>query len=115
LILGDNGLSGSERTTKKTRFTEERMVKILREADKSPVSEVAKKHAVMPRKTRVTFAMCDLDRLKCTQAVVDGDLKLVRASERLGLTTRQIRRLARRYAAGGPVRVEKDPNADIST
>jgi putative transposase len=31
---------------KKTRFTEEQMVKILREADKTPVSEVAKKHGV---------------------------------------------------------------------
>ena len=31
---------------KKTRFTEERMVKILREADKAPVTEVAKKHGV---------------------------------------------------------------------
>ena len=31
---------------KKTRFSEEQMVKILREADKSPVSEVAKKHGV---------------------------------------------------------------------
>jgi Helix-turn-helix domain len=57
----------------------------------------------MRRNTKVTFAMRDLDRLKCIQAVVDGDLKLVRASERLGLTTRQVRRLARRYAAGGPV------------
>jgi hypothetical protein len=47
--------------------------------------------------------MRDLDRLKCIQAVVDGDLKLVIAAERLGLTTRQVRRLARRYAAGGPV------------
>jgi hypothetical protein len=47
--------------------------------------------------------MRDLDRLKCIQAVVDGDLKLVRAAERLGLTTRQVRRLARRYAAAGPV------------
>ena len=31
---------------KKARFTEEQMVKILREADKSPVSEVAKKHGI---------------------------------------------------------------------
>ena len=31
---------------KKVRFTEEQMVMILREADKSPVAEVAKKHKI---------------------------------------------------------------------
>jgi putative transposase len=31
---------------KKTRFSEEQMVKILREADHTPVAEVAKKHGV---------------------------------------------------------------------
>ena len=31
---------------KKTRFTEEQTVKILREVDKAPVAEVAKKHGV---------------------------------------------------------------------
>jgi putative transposase len=31
---------------KKTRFSEEQMVKILRETDKTPVAEVAKKHGV---------------------------------------------------------------------
>ena len=31
---------------KKTRFNEEQMVKILREADSHPVAEVAKKHGI---------------------------------------------------------------------
>ena len=31
---------------KKSRFSEEQMVKILRETDKSPVAEVAKRHRV---------------------------------------------------------------------
>ena len=57
----------------------------------------------MRRSMGVTFAMRDFDRLKCIQAVVDGELKPLRAAERLGLTTRQVRRLARRYAAAGPV------------
>jgi hypothetical protein len=46
--------------------------------------------------------MRDLDRLKCIPAVVDGDLKPIKAADRLGLTTRQVRRLARQYAAQGP-------------
>ncbi len=34
---------------KKTRFTEEQMVKMLREADRTSVSEVVKKHGVSDR------------------------------------------------------------------
>ena len=57
----------------------------------------------MRQLARVTMTMRDLDRLKCIQAVVDGNLKPGRAAERLGLTGRQVRRLTRRYAQEGPV------------
>jgi len=40
----------------------------------------------------VTVNMRELDRMKCI--VIDGSLTPIRATERLGLTTRQVRRLA---------------------
>jgi transposase-like protein len=35
---------GGEEAVKKSRFSEEQMVKILREADRSPIAELAKRH-----------------------------------------------------------------------
>ena len=51
----------------------------------------------------VTLSMQELDRLKCIQSVVEGSLKPVRAAERLGMTSRQVRRLASQYRLEGPV------------
>lgn len=55
---------------KKTRFNEEQMVKILREADSLPVAEVAKKHGVSDatiyawRKRFGSLEACDVKRLR---------------------------------------------------
>jgi putative transposase len=69
---------------KKTRFSEEQMVKILREADKSPVSEVAKKHGVSDvtiyawRKRFGQLEAVDVKRLRALEAE-NGRLKKVLA------------------------------------
>jgi putative transposase len=59
---------------KKTRFSEEQMVKILREADKTPVAEVAKKHGVSDvtiyawRKRFGQLEAVDVKRLRSLEA-----------------------------------------------
>jgi hypothetical protein len=57
----------------------------------------------MGQLTRVTVTMRELDRLKNIQAVSDGELKPIRAAERLELTSRQVRRLTALYRDHGPV------------
>jgi len=75
---------------KKTRFTEEQMVAILREADEKPVAEVAKKHGVSDqtiygwRKHFGTLEPADVKRLRqleqengrLKKMVADRDLEI---------------------------------------
>jgi hypothetical protein len=58
----------------------------------------------MAGSSNVTMSMREreLERLKCVRGVVDGRLRLHQVTERLGLTTRQLRRLVRRYEQEGP-------------
>jgi DNA-binding transcriptional regulator LsrR (DeoR family) len=49
------------------------------------------------------MTMRELDRLKCIQGLIDGQLKQHAVATRLGLTMRQVRRLVRQYEQQGPV------------
>jgi len=53
----------------------------------------------MIRIPKVTMTMRELDRLKCIQGLIDGQLKQNAVATRLGLTTRQVRRLIRQLRA----------------
>lgn len=68
---------------KKTRFTEEQMVTILREADEKPVPEVAKRHGVSAqtiygwRKHFGTLEPADVKRLRQLEQENDRLKRLV--------------------------------------
>ena len=50
----------------------------------------------------ITMTMRELDRFKVVQSVADGLRKPWRAAQRLGLATRQVRRLVARLREAGP-------------
>ena len=94
---------------RKTRFSEEQMVKILREADAAPVTEVAKKHGISEQ-TRKRFGKlepADVKRLrhpeqenaKLKKLVAERDLEInvmkeIAATDRDASILRAIRRAA---------------------
>lgn len=78
------------------------------------------RHVVSPLKGHMTayraefFTLEDVKRLKVIQDVIDQCLPTKMAAQRLGISTRQCRRLLVRYRADGPLGIENQRRGKTS-
>jgi putative transposase len=82
---------------RKSRFTDEQMVKMLREADRTSVAEVAKKHGVSEQTVylwRKRFGSMDVDETKRLRALEHENTRLKKLLAESQLTIEVMKEVA---------------------